>query len=143
MRALVKAKSEPGIWMEDRPVPEIGPEDVLVKVHKTGICGTDIHIYKWDEWARKTVPVPMITGHEYAGEIAAIGADVKNLTIGQRVEQPLRIRLGRHLVNRRDELQVGVGEQVGTPRRPAGTHGGCRCRAGAGAEYNKSVVHLR
>ena len=51
MKALVKAKSEPGIWMEDRPVPEIGPEDVLVKVHKTGICGTDIHIYKWDEWA--------------------------------------------------------------------------------------------
>jgi threonine 3-dehydrogenase len=85
MRALVKAKAEPGIWMEDRPVPEIGPEDVLVKVHKTGICGTDIHIYKWDEWAAKTVPVPMVTGHEYAGEIAAVGAEVKNLRIGQRV----------------------------------------------------------
>jgi threonine 3-dehydrogenase len=85
MRALVKAKAEPGIWMEDRPVPEIGPDDVLVKVHKTGICGTDIHIYKWDEWAAKTVPVPMITGHEYAGEIAAIGADVRNLSVGQRV----------------------------------------------------------
>ena len=85
MKALVKAKSEPGIWMEDRPIPEIGPEDVLVKVHKTGICGTDIHIYKWDEWAQKTVPVPMITGHEYAGEIAAIGAEVKTLSVGQRV----------------------------------------------------------
>jgi threonine 3-dehydrogenase len=85
VRALVKAKSEPGIWMEDRPVPEIGPEDVLVKVHKTGICGTDIHIYKWDEWASRTVPVPMITGHEYAGEIAAVGSDVKNLRVGQRV----------------------------------------------------------
>ncbi len=85
MRALVKAKSEPGIWMEDRPVPEIGPEDVLVKVHKTGICGTDIHIYKWDDWAKKTVPVPMITGHEYAGEIAAVGSDVKTLKVGQRV----------------------------------------------------------
>jgi threonine 3-dehydrogenase len=85
MKALVKAKAEPGIWMEERPIPEIGPEDVLVKVHKTGICGTDIHIYKWDEWARKTVPVPMITGHEYAGEIAAIGSDVKTLKIGQRV----------------------------------------------------------
>lgn len=85
MRALVKAKAEPGIWMEDRPVPEIGPEDVLVKVRKTGICGTDIHIYKWDEWAAKTVPVPMITGHEYAGEIAAVGADVRNLKVGQRV----------------------------------------------------------
>ena len=85
MRALVKAKAEPGIWMEDRPVPEIGPEDVLVKVHKTGICGTDIHIYKWDEWAAKTVPVPMITGHEYAGEIVALGDEVRNLQIGQRV----------------------------------------------------------
>jgi threonine 3-dehydrogenase len=85
MRALVKAHAERGIWMQDRPIPEIGPEDVLVKVHKTGICGTDIHIYNWDEWAQKTVPVPMITGHEYSGEIAAIGADVKNLHIGQRV----------------------------------------------------------
>jgi len=85
MKALVKAKPEPGIWMEERSIPEIGAEDVLVKVHKTGICGTDIHIYKWDDWAQKTVPVPMVTGHEYAGEIVAIGADVKNLTIGQRV----------------------------------------------------------
>ena len=85
MRALVKARAEPGIWMEDRPIPEIGPDDVLVKVKKTGICGTDIHIYKWDDWAQKTVPVPMITGHEYAGEIAAIGSDVKNLKVGQRV----------------------------------------------------------
>jgi len=85
MRALVKAKAERGIWMQDCPVPEIGPEDVLVKVHKTGICGTDIHIFNWDEWAAKTVPVPMITGHEYAGEIVAIGADVRNLFIGQRV----------------------------------------------------------
>jgi threonine 3-dehydrogenase len=85
MRALVKAKAEPGIWMENRPVPEIGPDDVLVKIHKTGICGTDVHIYKWDEWASKTVPVPMITGHEYSGEIAAIGKDVTNLRVGQRV----------------------------------------------------------
>ncbi|RYE49555.1 MAG: L-threonine 3-dehydrogenase [Hyphomicrobiales bacterium] len=85
MRALVKAKSEPGIWMEERPIPEIGPEDVLVKVHKTGICGTDIHIYNWDDWAKKTVPVPLVTGHEYSGEIAAIGAEVRNLKVGQRV----------------------------------------------------------
>jgi threonine 3-dehydrogenase len=85
MKALVKAHPEPGMWMEDRPVPEIGPDDVLVKVNKTGICGTDIHIYKWDEWAQKTVPVPMVTGHEYSGEVVAFGADVKNLEIGQRV----------------------------------------------------------
>lgn len=85
MRALVKAKSEPGIWMEERPIPEIGPEDVLVKVRRTGICGTDIHIYNWDAWAQKTVPVPLVTGHEYAGEIVALGSDVKNLKVGQRV----------------------------------------------------------
>ena len=85
MRALVKARAEPGIWMEERPVPEIGPEDVLVKVRRTGICGTDIHIYKWDEWAQKTVPVPLVTGHEYSGEIAAVGEDVHNLAVGQRV----------------------------------------------------------
>ncbi len=85
MKALAKAKSEPGIWMIDAPVPEIGPEDVLVRVHKTGICGTDVHIYNWDEWAQKTIPVPMITGHEYAGEIVAVGSDVTNLKVGQRV----------------------------------------------------------
>ena len=85
MKALVKAKAELGIWMEERPVPAIGPEDVLVKVHKTGICGTDIHIYKWDEWARKTVPVPLVTGHEYSGEIVELGAEVRNLRVGQRV----------------------------------------------------------
>jgi threonine 3-dehydrogenase len=85
MKALVKAKPEPGIWMQDQPVPEIGPDDVLVKIHKTGICGTDVHIYNWDEWAAKTVPVPMTTGHEYAGEIAAVGSDVTNLRVGQRV----------------------------------------------------------
>ncbi|PTM91513.1 L-threonine 3-dehydrogenase [Mycoplana dimorpha] len=85
MRALVKAKAEPGIWMEDRPVPEVGPDDVLIKVNKTGICGTDIHIYKWDEWAARTVPVPMITGHEYAGEIVELGSHVRGLKVGQRV----------------------------------------------------------
>ena len=85
MRALVKAKAEPGIWMEDRPIPEIGPDDVLVKVHKTGICGTDMHIYKWDEWAQKTIPVPMVMGHEFVGEIVAVGSDVKDFQVGHRV----------------------------------------------------------
>ena len=85
MKALVKLRPEPGIWMADQPIPEIGPDDVLVKVRKTGICGTDVHIYNWDAWAAKTVPVPMITGHEYAGEIAAVGGNVTNLRIGQRV----------------------------------------------------------
>ena len=84
MKALVKAKPEPGLWMERRPVPEIGPEDVLIRINKTGICGTDIHIWNWDEWAAKTVPVPLVTGHEFAGEIVEIGSQVEGLTNGQR-----------------------------------------------------------
>jgi threonine 3-dehydrogenase len=85
MKALVKQKAEPGLWLCEQPVPQIGPDDVLVKVHKTGICGTDIHIYNWDEWAQRTIPVPMIVGHEYSGEIAELGANVRTLAIGQRV----------------------------------------------------------
>ena len=73
MQALVKARPEPGLWMERRPVPGIGPDDVLIRVRKTGICGTDVHIWNWDEWAARTVPVPLVTGHEFAGEIVAIG----------------------------------------------------------------------
>lgn len=85
MKALVKAKDEPGLWMEDRPVPEIGPEDVLIRIRKTGICGTDVHIWNWDDWARKTVPVGLVTGHEFAGEIVELGRDVHDLAVGQRV----------------------------------------------------------
>ena len=85
MKALVKKKPEPGLWLSDEPVPSIGPDDVLVKVHKTGICGTDVHIFNWDEWAQKTIPTPMTIGHEYSGEIAALGSNVKRLSLGQRV----------------------------------------------------------
>ncbi len=85
MKALVKAKDEPGLWMEDRPVPEIGPEDVLIRIRKTGICGTDVHIWNWDDWARKTVPVGLVTGHEFAGDIVELGRDVHDLAVGQRV----------------------------------------------------------
>ncbi len=85
MIALAKTKAEPGLWMGRYPVPEIGPEDVLIKINKTGICGTDIHIWNWDDWASQTVPVPLITGHEFAGEIVEIGAQVEGLSIGQRV----------------------------------------------------------
>jgi threonine 3-dehydrogenase len=84
MKALVKAKAEPGLWMEHRPVPEIGPDDVLIRIRKTGICGTDIHIWNWDEWAARTVPVPLVTGHEFAGEIVELGRNVEGLHIGQR-----------------------------------------------------------
>ena len=85
MKSLVKAKREPGIWMQDVPVPEYGVNDVLIKIHKTAICGTDIHIYTWDEWAKGVIPVPMTIGHEFYGEIAAIGSEVNGLKIGQRV----------------------------------------------------------
>jgi threonine 3-dehydrogenase len=84
MKALVKARPEPGLWMERAPMPEIGPDDVLIRVRKTGICGTDIHIWNWDDWAARTVPVPMITGHEFAGEIVELGRNVTDLSIGQR-----------------------------------------------------------
>jgi threonine 3-dehydrogenase len=84
MKALVKAKDTEGLWLEDRPVPEIGPDDVLIKIRKTGICGTDVHIWNWDDWARRTVPVGLVTGHEFAGEIVELGRDVTDLALGQR-----------------------------------------------------------
>lgn len=85
MRTLVKAKPEPGIWMELRPIPDIGPNDVLIKIKKTAICGTDIHIYNWDSWAQKTIPIPLVVGHEYCGEIVDMGQDVKGIAKGQFV----------------------------------------------------------
>ena len=84
MKALEKSKPEEGLWMVQAPVPDIGPDDVLIKVNKTGICGTDIHIWNWDDWAAHTVPVPMITGHEFAGEIVELGRNVTGLSVGQR-----------------------------------------------------------
>ena len=84
MKALEKSRAEPGLWQVEAPVPEIGPDDVLIRVRKTGICGTDIHIWNWDDWAQRTVPVPLITGHEFAGEIVEMGRNVTGLEIGQR-----------------------------------------------------------
>ena len=84
MIALEKSRPEPGLWRVTAPIPEIGPDDVLIRVRKTGICGTDIHIWNWDEWAQRTVPTPLITGHEFAGEIVALGRNVTGLTVGQR-----------------------------------------------------------
>ncbi|ASJ74085.1 L-threonine 3-dehydrogenase [Granulosicoccus antarcticus IMCC3135] len=85
MKALVKAHASEGLWMQSAPVPQIGAKDVLIRVNKTGICGTDVHIWKWDEWAAKTVPVPLIIGHEFAGEIVEMGSQVEGLALGQRV----------------------------------------------------------
>ncbi|MDA8131267.1 MAG: L-threonine 3-dehydrogenase [Elusimicrobia bacterium] len=85
MKALVKAKPEKGLWLEDVPKPEPADNEVLIKIRKTAICGTDVHIYQWDDWARKTIPVPMHVGHEFVGEIAALGKAVKGHFVGERV----------------------------------------------------------
>ncbi len=128
MKALIKAKPEEGIWLADIERPTIGPNDVLIKVRKTAICGTDVHIYNWDDWAQKTIPVPMAVGHEFSGEIVEIGAEVhpehSKLKIGDRVSAEGHVTCGycrncragkRHLC--RNTLGIGVN------------------RAGAFAEY--------
>lgn len=95
MKALVKARPEPGIWLEHVDDPDVGPNDVLIAVRKTSICGTDLHIVEWDEWAASTIPVPMVIGHEYMGTVAAMGSEVEGLTIGQRVSGEGHIVCGR------------------------------------------------
>jgi len=85
MKALVKAKSKPGLWLEDVPEPQIGINDVLIRIDRTGICGTDVHIYKWDDWAKKTIPIPLVVGHEFVGEIVEVGSNVKDFFSGQTV----------------------------------------------------------
>ncbi len=85
LKALVKAYAEPGLWMQDIPEPNVGHNDVLIKIHKTAICGTDMHIYNWDEWAQKTLPVPIAVGHEYVGKIVEMGSEVRGFKLGDRV----------------------------------------------------------
>ncbi len=119
MKALSKLKAEEGIWMvDDAAVPTIKDNEVLIRITKSAICGTDIHIYNWDEWSQKTVPVPMITGHEYAGVIEEVGANVTHLKRGDRVSGEGHVVCGtcrncragkRHLC--RNTLGVGVNRQ--------------------------------
>jgi len=85
MQALVKKKAEPGLWLEDVPVPAMGVNDVLIRIHKTAICGTDVHIYNWDAWAQKTIPAPMVIGHEFVGRVAAVGNNVTGFKPGNLV----------------------------------------------------------
>jgi threonine 3-dehydrogenase len=115
MKALVKARAEKGIWMQDIPEPSYGPNDVLIRMKKTAICGTDMHIWHWDEWAQRTIKVPMAIGHEYAGEIVALGSEVRGFAIGDRVSGEGHITCGhcrncragrRHLC--RNTVGVGV-----------------------------------
>ena len=115
MKALVKKEASPGIWMMDVPEPQVGPNDVLIEISKTAICGTDMHIYKWDEWAQKTIPVPMAVGHEYYGKIVELGSEVRGFSVGDRVSGEGHITCGhcrncragrRHLC--RNTVGVGV-----------------------------------
>ncbi|MFS2225264.1 L-threonine 3-dehydrogenase [Pantoea sp. B65] len=118
MKALAKLKAEAGIWMTGAPIPQPGHNDLLIKIRKTAICGTDVHIYNWDEWSQKTIPVPMIIGHEYVGEVVAVGQEVSGYQPGDRVSGEGHItcghcrncRAGRtHLC--RNSVGVGVNRQ--------------------------------
>lgn len=95
MKALVKRHSEQGLWLEEVPVPEIGINDVLIKINRTAICGTDMHIYNWDSWAQSTIPVPMVVGHEFVGEIVDIGSNVNDFHAGQIVSGEGHVVCGR------------------------------------------------
>ncbi|HSQ68876.1 MAG TPA: L-threonine 3-dehydrogenase [Steroidobacteraceae bacterium] len=115
MKALVKAQRAPGIWLEEIPEPSVGHNDVRIRINKTAICGTDIHIYNWDAWAEKTIPVPMAVGHEYSGEIVEIGSEVRGFKVGDRVSGEGHVTCGycrncragrRHLC--RNTVGVGV-----------------------------------
>ena len=115
MKALVKKEAAPGIWLEEVPEPRVGHNDVLIEIGKTAICGTDMHIYNWDAWARKTIPVPMAVGHEYSGRIVDIGSEVRGFKTGDRVSGEGHITCGycrncragrRHLC--RNTVGVGV-----------------------------------
>jgi threonine 3-dehydrogenase len=128
MKALVKKKREPGLWLEEVPVPEVGINDVLTQVLRTGICGTDVHIYNWDNWAQKTIPVPMVVGHEFVGRIVAVGDNVHDFHEGEIVSGEGHVVCGRCrncLAGRRhlckDTKGVGV-------NRPGAFAESCRCR---------------
>ncbi len=95
MKALVKERAEPGLWLRDVEVPKVGPDDVLIRVARTGICGTDLHIHKWDEWAARTVPTPLVIGHEFVGEIVDVGANVRGHAPGEIVSGEGHIVCGR------------------------------------------------
>ena len=95
MKAIVKSKAEPGLWLENVPMPEIGINDVLIKVLKTGICGTDVHIYNWDAWAQSTIKIPTILGHEIAGEITEVGSNVNDFYVGDIVSVEGHLVCGR------------------------------------------------
>lgn len=95
MKALVKKLAQTGLWLEDVPMPEVGINDVLIKIHKTAICGTDVHIWNWDAWSQKTIPVPMTIGHEFVGTVAAFGSNVHDIAVGDIVSGEGHIVCGK------------------------------------------------
>lgn len=118
MKSLAKLYDKPGIWLNDAPIPTFGPNDLLIKIRKTAICGTDMHIYNWDTWSQNTIPVPMIVGHEYVGEVVDMGSEAKGFSKGDRVSGEGHITCGhcrncragrRHLC--RNTEGVGVNRQ--------------------------------
>ncbi|WP_149181272.1 L-threonine 3-dehydrogenase [Streptomyces sp. TRM49041] len=116
MKALVKQKAEPGLWLMDVPEPETGPGDVLIRVLRTGICGTDLHIRSWDGWARQAVSTPLILGHEFVGEVAAVGSDVEDITVGDLVSGEGHLVCGKCrncLAGRRHLCRATIGLGVG------------------------------
>lgn len=126
MQALVKAQPKPGLVLQQTPIPDIADDDVLIKINKTGICGTDIHIWNWDDWAAKTVPVPLIVGHEFVGEIVAMGSAVSGLFEGQRVSGE------GHLVSNRSRQSRSGKFHLDPATRGIGVH-----EPGAFAQYLK------
>src|SRR4051794_35327574 len=115
MKSLMKKKREIGLWMEDSPEPKVGPNDIRIRIKKTAICGTDVHIYNWDEWSQKTVPIPMVTGHEYVGVVEQVGEAARGFHVGDRVSGEGHLTCGscrncragkRHLC--RKTIGVGV-----------------------------------
>lgn len=114
MKALVKSNAKKGIWLQDVEMPTIGPNDVLIKIRKTSICGTDLHIYNWDKWAQNTIPLPMTIGHEYVGEVFKVGSEVKEFVIGDRVTGEGHLACGHCRNCRRGRLHlchntIGIG----------------------------------
>lgn len=124
MKVLSKLKKEPGLWLHEAPTPEPKRDEVLIKIRKTAICGTDLHIYKWDEWAQKTIPVPMHVGHEFVGEVVACGEDAKGFAVGDRVSGEGHLTCG-HCRNCRAGKRHLCRNTLGL---------GCHC-PGAFAEY--------
>ena len=135
MKALVKLKAERGIWMEDVPIPKVRPNDVLIKVRKSAICGTDLHIFKWDEWARRTIKPPVIIGHEYMGTVVETGSEVTRVKVGERVTVEGHISCGFCRNCRRGRQHI-CDHTIGI-----GVH-----RDGGFAEYiavpDKNVLHI-